>query len=208
MVDLEPPDGPADLALLSGLSTARVLDCGTAAGLVGISRTTVAAWCREDPPLPHDARPGRRPAQQLSEREVAARALREPTTRRKALAALDARMSRTRAEMSDGGPAWAGAPSTNPPAAAPGKQAVTHPLAPGSAGGAAEVDRLRGEVIRLQEQLAHLTGVIEELQASDARKTALWLAALRASGSPTNAAALDGLPPGQPGRAATPTHLR
>jgi hypothetical protein len=197
MADAE--TGEADAALLAGLSTDRVMDCAEAAALVGVSRSTVAAWCREDPQLPHEARPGRRPAQQLSAREVAARALREPTTRRKALAALTARAPGAHYDFAP--PPQADARVLPLPAPQPRERPVTDVAGPVGADGPREVDRLRGEVVRLQEQLAHLSDLVEELQASDTRKTSMWLAAVRSSGTPTNAAALDGLHRSGPGGA-------
>jgi hypothetical protein len=170
-----------DLAILSALDSTRVLNCTEASAAAGVSRTLVDAWCRAQDSVPHDSRPGRRPAFLLSEREVLEYALRQPTVRKKALHALHARVG---AASGQERPAM---PSHEPERVPEPMPSSARPQSPD------ELGRLRGEVVRLQEQVAHLTGMVEELEASNGRKAAMWLAALRASTVPGTAAALDGI---------------
>ncbi len=58
-----------------------------------------------------------------------------------------------------------------------------------------QLSRLRGKIVSLQEQVAHLEGIIEEKSQSAARTDAKWLALSRVQSVPDSPAALDGLPP-------------
>lgn len=158
--------------------------------LIGAGRTALDTWCRCEPPLPHHDRPGRSPRHLVAERDLFEFVLRErPKWREAALAALHAR---------DAAPAEAPPP---PPAGsflpAPGTE-VALPLAVPSPGAmsveAGELGHLRGEVVRLGEQVAHLTALVEETELASVRKTAHLLAAVRAGSVPGTVAALDGLP--------------
>jgi hypothetical protein len=183
MVERPIGSGLEDLeSALSRLDTTRILDCAQAGAVAGVSRTLVDTWCRAQDPVPHDSRPQRRPVFLLSEREVLDYALRQPTTRKKALSALQARVS--------GAARGPGGPGTHD--SAPDRISEWMPNSALSQS-PAELGRLRGEFVRLQEQVAHLTGLVEELEASNGRKTAMWLAALRANTVPGTAAALDGI---------------
>ncbi len=181
------PDVDDLAAAIAKLGTARVLDCNEAADVTGVSRSLVDSWCRAKPGVPHDARPGRRPAFLLSELDVVQYALDQPNSRKKAMQTLRAR----RADW-DRLPGRASRGVREVPlkaAAAPGEE----PSAEAASDTPGEVARLRTEVVRLQEQVAHLANLVEELEASDGRKTAMWLSALRTSNVPGTAAALDGL---------------
>lgn len=195
--------------VLGGLGTARVLTIGKAAGMLDLSPSAIRGWCAdENDPVPHDHRPDNRPSRLLSESELFTYVLARPTVRDHALAALRARLPQDT-------PAAAAPPRS--PTPGPEQDAGRRTAQPRSAtrngdgAGARPADddqeggRLRGEVVRLQEQVAHLTGLVEELEASNARKSALWLAAIRASSVPANAQGLDGLiPPAPPAGAANP----
>lgn len=189
--------------VLDSLGTARVLTVEKAADVLRLSPSAIRSWCGDEAaPVPHDHRPGKRPSRLLSETDLFRFVLNRPSVRDHALAAL-----RVRARQD---PPPAGTPrpgsTTNAPALPPADE-PDPPRAPARSTGRRsaaqtrdaqdeqESGRLRGEVVRLQEQVAHLSQLVEELEASNARKSALWLAALRATSVPSNAQSLDGLAP-------------
>lgn len=191
-------DGDQELAslrnVIDALGTARVLTVRRAADLLDLSPSAVRAWCTEtSDPLPHDYRAKKRPSRLLSEAELVQYVLDRPTVRHKAVALL---RDRSRAQSAEVAPpsrtrSRPAPPVTSPPPASLAAVPEVPERLP--AAGAREVAQLRGELIRLQEQVAHLSALIEELEASGARKSALWLAALRSSSVPGTAHALDGL---------------
>lgn len=209
-------DGDPELVAVRGtldrLGKARVLPVAKAADLLGLSASAVRAWCSDEAdPLPHDHRPGRRPSRLVSEAELVRYVLDRPSVRDRALTTLRERAleapaaalppagepavrsgaeNRTRRRRTAGAaPAW--------PERTAGTGMASPAAAPASAG-EHETAWLRGEVVRLQEQVAHLAALVEELEASGARKSALWLAALRSSSVPGTAQSLDGLQPADP----------
>jgi len=176
--------------VIGGLSPKAELTLEEAGRLIGAGRTALDTWCRCDPPLPHDERPGRSPRHLVAERDLFEFVLRErPRWREKALAALHALDAAT-AETPPPPPAGSFLPARGTEAALP--TAVPSPDAMSVETG--ELGQLRGEVVRLGEQMAHLTALVEETELASVRKTAHLLAAVRAGSVPGTAAALDGLP--------------
>lgn len=211
MDDAADPELGAVRGALDQLGRARVLPVAKAARLLGLSPNAVRAWCSDEAdPLPHDRRPGRRPSRLVSEAELVRYVLDRPSVRERALTVL-----RERALAAPGAaPAAAAEPAVSssaenqlrhrrtagtapasPERSVPAGTDMGSPPAAPASGGEHETAWLRGEVVRLQEQVAHLAALVEELEASGARKSALWLAALRSSSVPGTAQSLDGLQP-------------
>jgi hypothetical protein len=193
--------------VLDSLGTARVLTVSKAAAVLRLSPSAVRSWCvDETPPVPHDHRPGKRPSRLMSEADLFRYVLDRPSVRDNALAVLRGRVRHDLPPPFGTPPRGSAAnPTPLPPADEPdahGRSAGPTPRRSAAQAGQTqdehEAGRLRGEVVRLQEQVAHLTQLIEELEASNGRKSALWVAALRATTVPANAQALDGLAPPPP----------
>lgn len=189
--------------VLESLGTARVLTVRKAADVLRLSPSAIRSWCVDEAaPVPHDHRPRKRPSRLLSEADLFRYVLDRPSVRDHALAALRAR---ARQDPPPSGTPRPGS-ATNAPALPPADEPdpprpSTRSIGRRSAAQARdaqdeqEAGRLRGEVVRLQEQVVHLAQLVEELEASNGRKSALWLAALRATSVPANAQSLDGLAP-------------